>query len=295
MKPTNQTRGPFSESPLAPRSLWDRLLFRGNPQNAYIELINALARTDDICDIPEDFADSLNRKYRTNLHARHRADLDRLYADFLRHCLEDLAFSAKEVREIHRLRRLFLITDAKNAEIFNAVAGETYRRAVKKVIADGEVTDGERRMLKELAPTLFISEHASGAIYKDEIGKMIQGRFDRVVADRMLSPQEEAELQELADGLGVTLAHDAATAGALDSCRMLWRVRYADLPTFDPGINLRRGEVCYLEREAGWHEIRRLRTGGSLTTSWCRSTSDGCLSPTSACSSWAPRKTPASS
>ncbi|HOE61705.1 MAG TPA: hypothetical protein P5125_01060 [Kiritimatiellia bacterium] len=265
MKMANQTRGPFAASPLMPRSLWDKLLFRENPGNAYVELVNALARTDDIRSIPEDFADTLNRKYRTNLHSRRRADLDRIYADFLRHCLADLAFTAREAEEANRLRRLFLITDAKHAKIFSSVADETHRRAVKRVIADGKVTDNERRALEYLAASLLISERTSKAIYKDEVDKMLQGRLDAAVSDCMLSPQEEAELQELAAGLGVELTHSAATARTLDSYRAMWRVRYGDLPTLDSGINLRRGEVCYMKRAVEWHEMRRQRVGATYS------------------------------
>lgn len=257
--------GPFVKAPLLERSFWDALLFRQNPENSYIELINALSQTDDVCSIPEDFADSLNNKYGTNLHTRHRADLDRLYAEFLRHCLVDLSFSLKEVKEIHRLRRLFLIPDAKNSAIFTDAVGETYRRAVKRMIADGKLTDEEQRELNELAPTLYISEAVKTAICRDEIGKMIQGRLDTAVSDKMLSPQEDQELRELSTGLGVELKQSESTTRALDTFRMLWRIRYGDLPSFDPGINLQRGEVCYSVRNVDWHEMRRQRVGAGYS------------------------------
>jgi hypothetical protein len=253
--------GPFVEAPFISRSFWDAVLLRDNPDNAYIELINALSRTENVCTIPADFADSLNSKFRTNLHARHREKLDRLYAEFLRHCLSDKAFSEKEVKEIHRLRRLFLISDAKNASIYNASVGEAYRRAVQRVIADGKVSDEERKELDELAPSLHITDAVKNEIYKDEIGKMIQGRLDLAVSDRMLSPQEDRELQELASGLGAELTQSSNTTRALNTFRMLWRIRYGDMPLFDPGINLQRGEVCYLSRNVEWYEMRRQRVG----------------------------------
>ncbi len=75
-------------------------------------------------------------------------------------------FSAKEVRLLERIRKSFGISDDRAAELEKMVCSDTtltedeleYLEEYKLCMAEGEITDSERRLLKKIRNTLGISE-----------------------------------------------------------------------------------------------------------------------------------------
>lgn len=75
-------------------------------------------------------------------------------------------FSAKEVRLLERIRKSFGISDDRAAELEKMVCSDTmltedeleYLEEYKQCMAEGEITDSERRLLKKIRNTLGISE-----------------------------------------------------------------------------------------------------------------------------------------
>jgi tellurite resistance protein len=243
------------------KTFWQSLFCLRNPENALVDLVNALAGADAVTCVPADLLDALSIKYNGDMYRKFRHRLDALYGDYLQYCFFDRVLSAEEIAQIKHLQKLLRITPAVHTSVYNKTAGSAYRKAVSAAIADGRLTDDERRALDEAALAMGLTDAARDAVNKDVIGRMIQGRYDEALSDRVLSPDEDRELNDLASALGVTITHDAATESHLNAYRMMWRVRFGDLPTFDPGINLQRGETCYMQRAVEWHEMRRQRVG----------------------------------
>ena len=75
-------------------------------------------------------------------------------------------FSAKEVRLLERIRKSFGISDDRAAELEKKVCSDTtltedeleYLEEYKQCMAEGEITDSERRLLNKIRNTLGISE-----------------------------------------------------------------------------------------------------------------------------------------
>lgn len=252
---------PFTSMQRLDKTFWQTVCFRENPENALVDIINALALADDVVSVPIDLPATLKKLYGVDIHRRFRAQLDRLYDQFLSHCLLDRVLSAVEIRQVEHMQRLLKITPASHASAFSRCAGASYRKAVRDAMSDGRLTDDERQHLDESALALGISDAVKDAVKKSEMQRLMQGKYSEAMADKMLSPDEDRQLKNIATALGVRITLDATTERQLNEYRLLWQIRFGTVPTFDPGINLHRGEVCYLQRDVEWHEMRRQRVG----------------------------------
>ena len=94
-------------------------------------------------------------------------------------------------------------------------------------------------------------------IYKGQVLKLIQWKFDQIVADRRVTSSEDAQLHAMAENLGVTLQHDPKTEALYERFKLLAQIEDGHLPTINPGIMLQRGEVCHASLVCSHNEIRK--------------------------------------
>jgi hypothetical protein len=76
------------------------------------------------------------------------------------------------------------------------------------------------------------------------------------VADRRYAEDEEAYVTGLAKSLGITIAHDSATAANLARFRLLAQIDAGNLPSVPVSILLKRAEVCHFAGTAAYHRIK---------------------------------------
>ncbi|HUF49329.1 MAG TPA: hypothetical protein VMN60_00760 [Longimicrobiales bacterium] len=148
-------RTPFVLLEPVPATLWQRLLRRKPRENAVVEINNRFARAAHVRDV------TLSDIY--GICQDHRADLsvvggrlERLYRDYLTHCLTDRQLSAEELADLAHLKAVLRIGDETAARIHDYAARQIYARSVGEVLADGVIDEAEREFLRALQRDLSI-------------------------------------------------------------------------------------------------------------------------------------------
>lgn len=266
---------PFQSYPLHQPNWLGRLLGRQPRFNAFVELKNALATSDSVRKIGLDMVEKLNTKYRTDVQRKFSRQLQGLHKDFMLFCLADHRFSTEEVRDVWHLKSLFGISSQLHKQTLHEVVEETFNRSIDEVLADSRVTREEEDFLEGLASYLRLPDETKMTLYVNKARTLYENTFQQAISDGRFSPDEEMQLQTLAEALGATIEMDGTTQAVVDRCRLMWRIAYGDPPTIDVPINLQRGEACYFAGDVKWHEMRRvtnrIRWGGpSLRIKICK-------------------------
>lgn len=237
------------------------LVGRKNPQNALIELTNALADASRVQHVTLDTVERINGKYRVDVHRDCRAGLEAAYADYICSCLRDRHITTEEVEGLRHLQVLFGLEAGAHRRIVGETGERHYRTALQEIIKDGTVDADERAFLDRLANTTGLAKEVRDRIYAQEATSLVRSRIDEATSDAELTPEEEQDYQALAKGLGVKLNIDEHSREQLEQMRLMSRIRYGDLPVVDAGLHLQRQETCHFSTPATWNEMRSVRVG----------------------------------
>ena len=85
---------------------------------------------------------------------------------------------------------------------------------------------------------------------------VMQEAFNKAVADKRLTREEEQHLAKMSEKLGLTIAHDADSRARIDRFRLLARIENGELPTIRPSVILQRAETCHAQFACSLHELR---------------------------------------
>lgn len=261
MTELTMTRWVFSKRPLKDEAILGGLFHKKNPENALIKLINSLADASDAREITEANISAINAEYKLDLHARFRAELDNYYRKYIMLCLADRKFSEAEVTTLWHLKSLFAISDSRHDKIYEEVGQEVYRRTIRSAVADSKITEEERAFLKQVQIDLELPEVVVEETRRAETKAILEEKAEHLLAQRLLSPDDEKELYSLARELGANLTLGDDLRRRLARCRLMWEIKIGKPPTIEAGINLKRGEKCYLSRHVDWYEMRKVRYG----------------------------------
>jgi hypothetical protein len=257
---------PFYKLPPEKPSFFQRLLGRHPRRNAYIELVNALAAAPTIEKISAAFVGGLNARYRLNLTRDYKHDVEALFEKYLRHSLEDKAFSQEELNDLKHLKLLFGLTDNEAEALRRRAVEQVYGSAVGTAIGDHRLSEAERAYLEALQNDLLLPAEVAQRIYRDQAEQKMQNYFKGATSDARLSPDEESELEAIASSLGVTVAHDPKSLALYHRLRLYWLIENGEVPTIPVDIRLQKNEACYAEERVDWYEnrtvTRRVRYAG---------------------------------
>lgn len=234
-----------------------------NPANAVVDLNNELASSARVQDVTFDAIERINAEYGIDMHARCGADLEAAYAGAVRQSLRDRKFAKEEVEGLRHLQALFGITPSRVRAVLRDVGSQSYESSLKESLQDGALSGSERAFLDKVVRAFELPEDVTQRIYAQQAQHLVQGRANAAMADAMLSPQEEADLQAIARGLGATLSYAKADCTLLAKYRLMWQIRHGELPEIDAGISLQRGERVHFMTAATWNEMRRVRVASN--------------------------------
>lgn len=185
------------------------------------------------------------------------------------HCgqhVTDADLAEAEARETERRAAAQVRAQAKAAAIHE------FKGKMAEVSRDGWVDDGEQKELQELANRLGLSQAdvafateperraaaQARAQAKAAALQQFKGKIAQVSLDGRLDDEEQRELQELADRLGLSQADVASTTGNLWKLKLMADVEKGNLPTADDvPILLPAGEICHFEWPADLFEERK--------------------------------------
>lgn len=115
--------------------------------------------------------------------------------------------------------------------------------------------------LKRTIDQVFSPETRAANAAVEEKRLALQAVIDRAVADRRISPAEDAEIRAVMAQHGLTGAFAPDVQGPLDRFARLWRIENEALPVVTPSVRLQRGEVCHAAFACAMHELRKVTQG----------------------------------
>lgn len=258
-------RNPFTPQKYIPKTFWQKITGSQPPENALRELVNHLSAASAVTGVSLRIPDIISAKYKFDLRERFRSQLEQLFVSFIDAALADDEYTSQEQEEIEHLRRLFGITEDRYAQLWIESASKFYGGLVADTIKNGSITTDDRSWLSEIAHNLGLSESLCSQIYKKKAHAVVQKYVDVALADGKLSPEEDARIAQICRSLDVNIKLSHADELALERMRRMWRIAHGEMEVVDTRINLQSKEVCYLAREAEWHETRRQRVAAAYS------------------------------
>ena len=156
MEMTTAARSAFQTLPLSRVSLLRQLLRRPPRENAWLEVNNLLACAETVRDVRPEQVARIADRYGMPLRGEFIGRLERLYRDYLVHCLDDRRLSAEEVADLAHLKRILRLSDRTAASIHESVARQVYSQSVEAALADGRIDPDEREFLDTLQSHLAL-------------------------------------------------------------------------------------------------------------------------------------------
>ncbi len=243
----------FFKNALESTSFWNKLAGKKSEKNAVIEINNLLAEKP-LPDIQPEDIQAVMDKYSLNLFNNFDdGSLRELYKKYLRYCFEDNHLDEQEIVRLRHMKRILGLSD-KAVEIANhQICYEVYERELETALEDYQLDKKEAQFLKHLQTKLHLPQDIADTLYQSKAQSIIINFIKGAIADERLSPDEEAELQSLADNLDVAPRLDDATQADLAKFRLLWQMENGELPAIHIPVKLKTDEACYFLADATWY------------------------------------------
>jgi len=249
---------PFSIIPLKSQSFYQKLFKKQPKENAFIKINNLLSQTKDIKDISIEEIENIALEYNVKIQKKFKKALQGLYCRFLKYCFNDRILSNHEIEQLAQLKLLFGINDKMIDQIHKDVYLEVFNESVDEVIKDGKMDEKEKEFLEKLQTQLKLPDDIARNIYSKKATTYLETYLKNAISDERLSPDEDKQLQAIAQNLGVTLEIDERTKEFLDRFRLYWLIENGEIPIVEADINLQKKKNVILQRKLNGTNIVEL-------------------------------------
>lgn len=174
--------------------------------------------------------------------------------------LSDGVLSVQEQSYLRRLKLLLNLADGDVDAIETDLVGRRFRKAVQAAMTDGTISRSERVALDRLASELALDPQHARETIREASRELIGPFVARILADALVTREEKDELDRRLAEAGIDLDSElkAQVTAAFDR----WKLDNEPLDVVRASTALEEGEVCFLERETIWCEMRKRRSGG---------------------------------
>jgi hypothetical protein len=247
-----------------------RLIHRTLKGNAFLEIQNLLATTR---------IEEIRDRHITDILDRHElklADanesLARFYATATEYLAKDANLTDEEGAALKHLRDVFRLTEEQAMQIHLSVVVPIFEALLRSAISGRQFTNDEKLKFKNLASNLSIPDETVRSAFQRQAIAVYSDEFREAIADKRLSPDEEAHLQQLLSQFGPSAGLAAETQQTWAYFRSLWDFSQGNLPEVDVPVRLQQGEKCAACLAANHYELRTVtkRVGYSGPTASIR-------------------------
>lgn len=242
---------------LTDATFMDKVLRREPRENAFVEINNLLACVP-IFGLDRETINRSLEKYEIS-HDESRSRLLNFYSIILNHFLGNDDLDKSEIKRLHHLKYIFTLNDNEIGSIHRNSVQPIYRMHVRRIIADGQLTEDEKANLHAFAERLYIPKDFAKQIYNNEASAFLHSILKKSLADGTLSDDEEQELYRIAKNLQVELKFSETAEKNLERFRYLWRLYKGDIPKVRKPIGLKRGENCAASINATLFQVQNSR------------------------------------
>lgn len=230
---------------------WLQKMAGNHPKgNLTAAVYNLLAAAESVLDVTADNILQVAIEHGERNLRFLEADLACVFEEHLAHCVRDHTLSTVELAELRHLREILGLPET--------VLHRAFQSVVDAAARDGHLTAEEREHLNSIQSELGISDESATAMVTRAAQAVFQARLEEAIADKRLSPEEDAELARLALGLGANVVFDTATKDILNKYRYFWLIENGPIPPIPVDIAMQKGEVAYWSGRATAYERRKV-------------------------------------
>ncbi len=222
--------------------------------NAYVELHNLIAAAEHPREFGPEHRKRIGRAHGVDLRSAFAEERRTLYARYLNHCLEDGALTGEDRERVAHFAR----TLALGVPDLEPIHAEAWGRIVSDALTDDCLDVEERLLLYTMQHTLALAPGHAVAVYDIEARESLLKRVAYALCDGELSDDEAAEINALADEVGIAIPDDVRPM--MDRAAYRWRLRRAEtLVATEIPLQLAGGEVGHYMGEGTWFEMNYYR------------------------------------
>lgn len=222
-------------------------------ENAILELNNLLA-SKSLLDISRDEIQEIQNKYSIIFPEEFAENISEFYAALFKSCLNDNNLSEDDKFKLEHFRRILNVNEDFHRKIENSVGISAFTRIYNSLISKGEINEAEENLLKDLQSQLKISDSEATNISFKCRQNYMDDLLKKIVADRMVSPDEWNDFTETARKLKVSINIEGNTSEQLNRLKKYWLIENSDLEKLPVNLSLQNGEYCYYTCQVDWLE-----------------------------------------
>lgn len=249
----------FKQKELKKPNLFQKLIGKNPSENAIIEINNLLSSSEfEIEKITFDQIISIANKYKINFKNKFIEYRREIFNTYLKHCLIDSNLDDSELKSLKHLKDILLLDDVETQELINQETKKIYNQNLKSLLADGKLDSFEKQKLINLRKGLMISEDVARKLYERNANEVLQNFIEGAISDERLSPDEEIEINEIANNLGIDLKPNEMSQELLDRYKLYWQIENGTLPEIKSPINIQKSEKLHFKTYVKWLEQKRV-------------------------------------
>ena len=230
-------------------------------ENAFIEINNLLAQNENqILTIKSEEILQIGEKYKVNLSKSERTKLIDLFKKYLMDCLQNKSLNQSQIDILNHLKTILLINEQEAQEIIKKETENILYKQIKQTFDSGKMDDSKWESLEKLKSDLQISSEVATNMYQKYASYILEKFLKDSVSDKRYSPDEAANLNELAKNFGADLKIDSDTDKLLKRYKLFWEIDNGNLPTIKSDINLQGNESLHFKTDITWQEQRKVIT-----------------------------------
>lgn len=249
----------FTKQELVEPNLVQKMFGRQPKENAEVEINNLLANHEStLHEVTSLNIFEIAAKYKINIDKNNETFRIVLFRKYLTHCLKDKHLDEQEISSLKHLQQILLIDEKVTKSLLENEAQKIYGEKLHEIVESGTMNDQEKSTLERIKANLQLPDDIAQNIYKNITGDYLKKFFKGAIEDERLSPDEERELNKIADRLNIKPDIDEKTNKLLDTYRLYWQIENGELPQIESDINLKSGELLHFMCYVKWNEYRRV-------------------------------------
>lgn len=146
---------------------------------------------------------------------------------------------------IRQIASLFGLSEREIDKLLVPRLDEAFRKRCSLTFRTHKPSQADIEGLFAFGDQIGLARSSCEKIVEGSARSILDTKIGAILADGMISDDEEQSLVSLFTDLRVLSSIDDQRMAELQTAKMRWQVRFGTLPTIDPPILMQRGEVCH--------------------------------------------------
>jgi hypothetical protein len=235
-------------------------LFKKIPQKNFLIDLNNLLVKEKLENTTKEQIKELEEKYKIkNSGKKFKPELISIFREFLSENLGNPKSDVNSYQSARRFQELLGVSEKDFDIHYESIADEKFKNKLDEVVhRKMKIGDEEDKELDRYQKLLAITQEKADQFSEEIRNDIVQKFVNAVIADKRITPEEDAGLEKLCKDLKIHLSFEDKDKNIFDKFRSLWKIENEELPNIETDIMLPKTERCYLQCTARLYETRKV-------------------------------------